>query len=123
MLKQLIIGIALFSFLGVMTLAQEKPVRDKKEKKECTKDSKSCCGIKEAQSSMQMKESTETATVQIWNKVCPVKGEEVDAEAPTVEYNGKIIGFCCPGCDSKFQKDPEKYMKNLNEDGTKFIGS
>jgi YHS domain-containing protein len=70
-----------------------------------------------------MNESTETATVQIWNKVCPVKGEEVDTEAPTVEYNGKVIGFCCPGCDSKFRKDPEKYMKNLNEDGTKFIGS
>ena len=59
------------------------------------------------QSNMQMNESMETATVQIWNKVCPVKGEEVDTEAPTVEYNGKVIGFCCPGCDSKFQKDPE----------------
>jgi len=42
------------------------------------------------------------------NKVCPVKGEEIDADAPTVEYNGKLIVFCCPGCDSKFQKDPEK---------------
>jgi len=123
MFKQLVMAFAIFSLLGVFAVAQDQPETQQKEKKECTKDSKSCCGSKESQSSMQMNESTETATVQIWNKVCPVKGEEVDAEAPTVEYNGKVIGFCCPGCDSKFQKDPEKYMKNLNEDGTKFIGS
>lgn len=65
----------------------------------------------------------ENSTVKIWNKVCPVKGEEVDPEAPTVEYQGKTIGFCCPGCDKKFRAEPEKYMKNLSEDGTEFIGS
>ena len=119
MFKQLLIILALVSFFSAFTLAQEKPETEMKEKQEC---SKSCCGKSESQSSMQMNESTETATVIIWNKVCPVKGEEVDVDAPTVEYNGKLIGFCCPGCDSKFQKDPEKYMKNLNEDGTKFIG-
>ena len=55
-----------------------------------------------------------------WNKVCPVKGGEVDPEVSTIEYNGKNYGFCCPGCDSKFKKNPEKYSKNLNEDGTEF---
>ena len=58
----------------------------------------------------------------IWNAVCPVKGGEVDPETPTVQYKGKNIGFCCPGCDSKFSADPEKYMKNLSEDGKKFVG-
>jgi YHS domain-containing protein len=58
-----------------------------------------------------------------WNKVCPVQGEEVDSEAPTAEYKGKVIGFCCPGCEKKFKKDPEKYMKNLSDDGAKFIGN
>jgi YHS domain-containing protein len=58
-----------------------------------------------------------------WNKVCPVSGEDVDSEAPTVEYKGKIIGFCCPSCNKKFKKDPEKYIKNLSDDGTKFIGT
>lgn len=57
-----------------------------------------------------------------WNKVCPVMGNKVDPEGPTVEYNGKIYGFCCPGCDAKFEKNPEKYARNLNEDGTRFIG-
>ena len=122
MFKQLAIIFALVSFFSAYALAQEKPETTSTDKKECTKESKSCCASKESQSSMQMNESKETATVQIWNKVCPVKGEETEADAPTFEYNGKIIGFCCPGCDSKFQKDPEKYMKNLNEDGTKFIG-
>jgi YHS domain-containing protein len=119
MLKQLIISFAFVSLFGALTLAQDKSATDKSEKKEC---SKSCCATKESHSNMQMNESQETAEVQIWNKVCPVKGEEVDVEAPTIEYSDKVIGFCCPGCDSKFQKDPEKYMKNLNEDGSKFIG-
>lgn len=65
--------------------------------------------------------STETK-VAIWNKVCPVTGEDVDPEAPTEVSHGKVIGFCCPGCDKKFKKDPEKYMKNLSEDGSKFLG-
>jgi YHS domain-containing protein len=122
MFKQLVITFAIISLIGTFAMAQEQPTTTNTEKKECTKDSKGCCGSKEAESSMNMNESSETASLQIWNKVCPIKGEEIDADAPTVEYNGKVIGFCCPGCDSKFQKDPEKYMKNLNEDGTKFIG-
>jgi len=120
MFKQLIFIFSLVSILTAFTFAQDKPETEKKDKKEC---SHSCCGTKESHSEAKMDAIDETAVVQIWNKVCPVKGEEIDAEAPTVEYNGKLIGFCCPGCDSKFQKDPEKYMKNLNEDGSKFIGS
>ena len=123
MLKQLIIILSLVTFYGALVLAQDKPETMNTEKQKCTKDSSSCCSKQNMHSDMKMESSTETATVQIWNKVCPVKGEEVDADSPTVEYNGKVIGFCCPGCDSKFQKDPEKYMKNLNEDGSKFIGS
>jgi YHS domain-containing protein len=122
MFKQIIFIFSLAIVFSAFTFAQEQPETTKSEKKECSKDSKGCCGSKEEQSNIQMNGSSETASLQIWNKVCPVKGEEIDADAPTVEYNGKMIGFCCPGCDSKFQKDPEKYMKNLNEDGSKFIG-
>lgn len=120
MLKQLMIIFSVISFLSVISFAQEKPETEKKDKKEC---SHSCCGTKESKSEVNLETNEDAAVVQIWNKVCPVKGEEIDADAPTVEYNGKLIGFCCPGCDSKFQKNPEKYMKNLNEDGSKFIGS
>jgi len=118
MFKQLLIIFSLVSIFGAFALAQEQPEMQKTEKKECSKTSQ-CCSKSTEQTSFESSENTKSA----WNKVCPVKGEEVDAEAPTVEYSGKVIGFCCPGCDSKFQNDPEKYMKNLNEDGTEYIGS
>jgi len=46
------------------------------------------------------------------NKICPVHGGDVDAKVTTV-YDGKIIGFCCEDCIAEFNKDPEKYMKDL----------
>ena len=64
---------------------------------------------------------TKIETKKIWNAFCPVMGEPVDPEVQTVEYNGKVIGFCCKSCIKKFNKDPEKYLKNLSEDGQKFI--
>lgn len=76
----------------------------------------------ELQSQLTTQPTAEKTAVKIWNKVCPVMGEDVDPEAPIVDYQGKKIGFCCPGCEKKFTKDPEKYMKNLSEDGTKFLG-
>lgn len=44
------------------------------------------------------------------NKNCPIMGKEVDTEAPTREFKGVSIGFCCPGCDRKWDKksDAEK---------------
>jgi membrane fusion protein, copper/silver efflux system len=57
----------------------------------------------------------------IFNQVCPVLGNKVSENAPVVEYKGKKIGFCCPGCDTEFLEEPEKYMKNLSADGKKFI--
>jgi len=115
MLKQFLITISMISLISLFALAQEKPETEKKEKKEC---SHSCCGTKESHSEVNLDKSGESSMVQIWNKVCPVKGEEIDADAPTVEYNGKVIGFCCPGCETKFEKDPETYLKNLNDDGS-----
>jgi YHS domain-containing protein len=87
--------------------AQDKP--KEKSKEECS--SKACCSA----------EKVKTSEVKIWNKYCPVKGGEVDVETATVEYKGKNIGFCCPGCDDKFSKNPEKYLKNLSDDGQEFI--
>ncbi len=58
----------------------------------------------------------------IFNEVCPILGEPISDRAPVVEYKGKLIGFCCKGCDKSFTADPEKYMKNLSADGKKFIG-
>jgi len=114
MLKKIVIIISMFIILASHIIAQEKP-EDLIENAQ--RDS--LAEITEAADSSETVESTE---LQIWNKVCPVMGNKIDPDGLTVEYNGKLYGFCCPGCDAKFAKNPEKYAKNLSEDGTKFIG-
>jgi YHS domain-containing protein len=49
------------------------------------------------------------------NKKCPVEGGDVDPAVTTV-YKGKTIGFCCDTCPPDFKKDPEKFMKKVNEE-------
>jgi YHS domain-containing protein len=84
--------------------------------------------VSSAQNKETVKETTKTEmnqtdnTVEPWNEVCPVKGGKVQKGTTIVEYNEKQYGFCCPGCDTKFVKDPEKYSKHLSKDGKKFIG-
>ena len=44
---------------------------------------------------------------------CPIMvGKPID-KAVFTEYEGKKVYFCCPGCDSKFKADPEKYVAKL----------
>lgn len=38
------------------------------------------------------------------NRLCPIRGNEVDPEAPMRTFRGKTIGFCCPGCEGKWDK-------------------
>ena len=47
--------------------------------------------------------------VDLGNEVCPVMKNEVDAES-FVEWNHLKVGFCCPGCDKRFLKNPEKTL-------------
>lgn len=43
---------------------------------------------------------------------CPVMGGKINKDV-FVEYKGKKVYFCCPGCEGTFQADPEKYISNL----------
>ena len=53
--------------------------------------------------------------------VTPVAGEQTTCpimDAPInkdifVEYKGKKVYFCCPGCEDKFNAEPEKYLAKL----------
>ena len=47
------------------------------------------------------------------NAKCPVSGEEVPANATTVSYQGKTVGFCCDHCVAKWNamSDAEKQQK------------
>ncbi len=48
--------------------------------------------------------------------LCPVMGEPVDRSVYT-DHAGRRIYFCCQPCVKQFQKDPEKYLKLLAEQG------
>lgn len=55
--------------------------------------------------------------VNVGNKVCPVTGEKIDdSSKATYEYKGKIYNFCCPMCIGEFKKNPEKYIKKIEEE-------
>lgn len=48
------------------------------------------------------------------NNICPIEGKEINKELSQLIYNNKIIGFCCPGCDEVFLKNPKLYESKLN---------
>ena len=47
---------------------------------------------------------------------CPVLGGNIDKNV-YADYKGKRIYFCCKGCDQEFEKNPEKYLQKLKEEG------
>ncbi len=47
---------------------------------------------------------------------CPVLGGNITKDV-YADYQGKRIYFCCKGCDEEFKKNPEKYLKKLDEQG------
>lgn len=54
--------------------------------------------------------TTETAKVnQPVNTLCAICGMDVDPSLPTVQYQGKTIGFGCRMCPPKFEADPDRY--------------
>ena len=52
--------------------------------------------------------ATGTVSAEPINKVCPIKEGEVDLDSPTREFKGVTIGFCCPGCEAKWDKKSEE---------------
>jgi YHS domain-containing protein len=47
-------------------------------------------------------------------KFCPITGKPIDKEKRYwTMYKGKRVYFCCSMCKAEFEKDPEKYIKNL----------
>jgi YHS domain-containing protein len=49
---------------------------------------------------------------------CPVTGKTFTVEEKTKrsEHDGKHYVFCCPGCKPDFDKEPQKYLSQKNED-------
>ena len=50
-------------------------------------------------------------------ETCPVLGSKLQNKDVYVDYEGKRIYFCCPGCDVKFLENPDKYLKEMEAKG------
>jgi YHS domain-containing protein len=48
--------------------------------------------------------------------ICPIQGGKIDKSIYT-DYQGKRIYFCCSGCIDDFKKDPDKYLKQMQQQG------
>ena len=56
---------------------------------------------------------TTAPSTQPVNKMCAVMHEDAVDPKVTVVYKGMVVGFCCKDCIKDFNKDPEKYVKNM----------
>lgn len=56
--------------------------------------------------------------VNVGNKICPVSGESVDemGKPYEVEQDGKIYNLCCAMCAKDFKKDPQKFIKIIEQE-------
>jgi YHS domain-containing protein len=54
------------------------------------------------------------AAAAIAQKLCPVTDDPIDPKI-YVDYQGRRVYFCCEMCPPMFKKDPEKYLKKLDE--------
>lgn len=48
---------------------------------------------------------------------CPVMGGKINKNL-YADDKGQRVYFCCPGCIESFKKDPERYLKKLEEQRT-----
>ncbi|MHC4933848.1 MAG: hypothetical protein ACYTGV_16840 [Planctomycetota bacterium] len=53
--------------------------------------------------------------IELGNEVCPVMGNDVDQKT-YIEWNHLRVGFCCPGCDTRFLADPETALDTTEAD-------
>jgi len=60
---------------------------------------------------------TSDKAVNVGNTICPATGEKIDEKTKaTYEYERKIYNFCCSACIDEFKKDPNKYIKKVEEE-------
>jgi len=49
---------------------------------------------------------------------CVVMGGKINKDV-YVDYEGQRVYFCCAACIDEFNKNPEKYLKKMEEAGVK----
>ncbi|MHC4185184.1 MAG: heavy metal-binding domain-containing protein, partial [Planctomycetota bacterium] len=63
-------------------------------------------------SAMQIRAKPSMMSAPAGQTICPIMGGPINKDV-FVEYKGKKVYFCCPGCESQFQENPEKYVDKL----------
>ncbi len=60
-------------------------------------------------------EVTESGAINVGNAICPISGELIadvdDGKGVQIDHNGKIYNVCCKFCAKDFKKNPEKFIK------------
>ncbi len=54
-----------------------------------------------------------TGSMGVMNSKCPISGETVDKDDPTMAYKDGKVAFCCKNCEAKFNalSDADKAAK------------
>ncbi len=61
----------------------------------------------------EVQKAADTAVAAIEQTKCPILPNNPIDKNVFVEYKGKKVYFCCENCKAEFNKDPEKYVKDL----------
>ena len=60
-------------------------------------------------------EVTESGAINVGNAICPISGELIadvdDGKGVQIDHNGNIYNVCCKFCAKDFRKNPEKFIK------------
>ncbi len=75
------------------------------------------CGKKSVGADELTTARTEAGSV---NGLCPIMENPVTPVGGFVDYKGQRIAFCCKGCETDFNADPEKYMAKMRADPAKY---
>ena len=68
------------------------------------------------------REEPKSLLVDLGNTNCPINGGKVDGTTYT-EWNNLRVAFCCPGCDTRFLKDPEAALEKAGIEWTEVAQS
>ncbi|GAB1443965.1 hypothetical protein MASR2M39_28100 [Ignavibacteriales bacterium] len=134
--KLIFLALPLFILFGTASLNAQDASKKENQHKEhhaakdttvkkddcCSTDKKGDCCSEDKKTTKDGHGKEDKASVKtVWNVYCPVTGEKIEEGAKTLEIEGKTVAVCCPGCLSKLEKDPAKYLKNLSEDGQTWL--
>ncbi|MGM0461475.1 MAG: YHS domain-containing protein [Fibrobacterota bacterium] len=119
----IVVLIALMSFWVYSQNADITPVQDAPADQESQEEQNSvshppCCPQGEKSSHDSAEEGEEHRELQA-QTTCPVMDGNPISKDIYADYEGQRVYFCCPGCVSAFEEDPEKYIEKLREEGQK----